>query len=103
MYCKCVPVTFTLVGSGVNWVSINGETGEEVPLADVDAYAAAIDRLLADDRLRERYAEAGRKRVAQLFTCDKSVEEARKAFNTLLGLPDTSTPSDKSAKSTPSE
>ena len=94
MYCKCVPVTFTLVGSGVNWVSINGETGEEVPLADVDAYAAAIDRLLADDQLRESYAEAGRKRVAQLFTCDKSVEEARKAIRSLLDSPAKSAKSD---------
>ena len=83
MYCKCVPVTFTLVGSGVNWVSVNGETGEEVPLADIDAYAAAIDRLLSDDHLRARYAEAGHKRVQEMFTCDKSVEEARKALHEL--------------------
>lgn len=88
MYCKCVPVTFTLVGSGVNWVSIKGETGEEVPLGDVDAYADAIDRLLADDQLRSRYAEAGRKRVTELFTCDKSVEEAREAIRMLLDISD---------------
>ncbi|MBO4849794.1 MAG: glycosyltransferase [Prevotella sp.] len=84
MYCRCVPVTFTLVGSGVNWVSIKGETGEEVPLGDIDAYAEAIDKLLVDDKLRDRYAEAGRKRVAEMFTCDRSVEEARKALDALL-------------------
>ena len=84
MYCRCVPVTFTLVGSGVNWVSVKGKTGEEVPLADIDAYAGAIDKLLADDALRTRYAEAGRRRVAEMFTCDKSVEEARKALTALL-------------------
>ena len=73
----------TALSSPFNWVSVNGETGEEVPLADVDAYAAAIDRLLSDDHLRARYAEAGHKRVQEMFTCDKSVEEARKALHEL--------------------
>lgn len=60
-------VTFTIPGSGVNFVSINGETGIEVENSDVNAYARAL-RLLADNReLREKYGEAARERVTKLF------------------------------------
>ena len=67
MYCKAVPVTFTIKGSGVNWVSLNGVTGEEVPLDDVKAFAEAIDRLLSDDALRTQYANAAHERAERLF------------------------------------
>lgn len=84
MYCKCVPVTFTIEGSGVNWVSVKGETCEEVPLCDEKAYAAAIDRLLTDHALYERYAENGRKRVEGMFTAKIVNQEAAVALKELL-------------------
>ena len=74
MYCRSVPVTFTLKGSGVNWVSIGGTTGEEVPLRDTKAFASAIDKLLTDTDLRVRYAEAARQRTISMFTTAKAVE-----------------------------
>lgn len=74
MYCYNAPVTFTIEGSGVNWVSVAGETGEEVPLGDVKAFAAAIDRLLQDDDLRNRYAKAAHQRIIDHFTEQKAVE-----------------------------
>jgi rhamnosyl/mannosyltransferase len=72
MYCGSVPVTFTIEGSGVNWVSVGDETGIEVPLGDVRAYAAAIDRLLGDRELYYRYASAGKERILNMFTSEKS-------------------------------
>ena len=74
MYCGTPAVTFTIPGSGVNWVSLNGETGIEVPNGDDKAYAKAIDTLLGDDELRMRYAENARKRVKENFTIPKMVE-----------------------------
>lgn len=68
MYCYTPAVTFTIPGSGVNWVSINYETGLEVPNKDVKAYAQAIDTLLSDEELCKQYAEAGHKRVKENFT-----------------------------------
>lgn len=68
MYCRAVPVTFTILGSGVNWVSLNGETGIEVPLEDIHAYASAIDQLLTDDALSSRFAENAHRRIALHFT-----------------------------------
>lgn len=67
MYCYTPAVTFTIPGSGVNWVSINNETGLEVPNKDVKAYAQAIDTLLSDEELCKQYAEAGHKRVKENF------------------------------------
>lgn len=75
MYCGTPAVTFTIPGSGVNWVSLNGETGIEVPNGDDKAYAKAIDTLLGADELRMRYAENARKRVKENFTIPKMVEK----------------------------
>jgi len=83
MYCGCVPVVFHLEGSGVNWVSVNNETGMEVPLGDCRAFAQAIDRLLTDEPLRERYAEAGRQRVASMFTDKMEIKVLNDVYHDL--------------------
>ena len=83
MYCGSVPVTFTIEGSGVNWVSVGGETGIEVPLGDVQAYAAAVDKLLSDNDLYMKYATAGKDRIVRMFTSERAntqAEEALKQF-----------------------
>lgn len=84
MYCGCVPVTFTIEGSGVNWVSVKGETGEEVALGDVKAYAEAIDRLLTDKSLHQQYAEAGHDRIVNMFTSEQSNAQADVIFKEFL-------------------
>lgn len=83
MYCYTPAVTFTIPGSGVNWVSINNETGLEVPNKDVKAYAQAIDKLLADEKLCQQYAEAGHKRVQENFTITKMIDTVEKYYQTL--------------------
>ena len=64
-------ITFTIEGSGVNYVSLNGVTGIEVNNADVAAYAEAIKRLAGDDALREKFAAAAKSRVEEYFTEEK--------------------------------
>jgi rhamnosyl/mannosyltransferase len=83
MYCGCVPVTFTIEGSGVNWVSLKGVTGEEVALGDTRAYAAAVDRLLQDPELYGRYSQAGKERVSGMFTCGHAVEVTESLLGSL--------------------
>ena len=80
MYCGSVPVTFTIEGSGVNWVSVGGETGIEVPLGDVKAYAEAIDRLLTDRDLYMKYATAGKDRVVRMFTSERANAQAEEVL-----------------------
>ena len=83
MYCGTPAVTFTIEGSGVNWVSVNGETGIEVANGDDAAYAKAIDTLLSDEELTTRYAKAGKKRVKENFTIDNMTEIMDKVYRQL--------------------
>ena len=50
MYFGLPAVTYTIPGSGVNYVSLNGETGLEVPNRDTVAFAKAIQELSNPDK-----------------------------------------------------
>ena len=67
MYYGKPAVTFTIPGSGVNYVSINGETCIEVENRNVEAYAIALNTLAGNKELRDRYGKAGKKRVEENF------------------------------------
>lgn len=67
MYYEKPAVTFTIEGSGVNYVCLDKEDGLEVPNRDVGAYADALRQLAQDPGLRERYGKNGRKRVMENF------------------------------------
>ncbi len=68
MYFEKPAVTFTIPGSGVNYVSINGETGIEVENCNVEAYANALTKLADEENLRKQLAVNAKKRVEQNFT-----------------------------------
>lgn len=63
-------VTFTIEGSGVNYVSLDGVTGIEVENRNAIKYAEAIVKLSNDKDLRERYGQAARERVIKNFTTE---------------------------------
>lgn len=86
MYCGTPAVTFTIPGSGVNWVSLNGETGIEVPNCDDVAFAQAIDKLLTDKDLSKKYAENGIKRVKENFTIPVMAATMEKYYKELMVL-----------------
>lgn len=67
MYYGKPVVTFTIPGSGVNYVSLKDVTGIEVPNRDVKAYAEAMKKLAADENLRKQMGTAGKKRVEENF------------------------------------
>lgn len=68
MYFGKPAVTFTIPGSGVNYVNLDGVTGIECPNCDSKAYAEALKRLADDPELREKYGQAARQRVMENFT-----------------------------------
>lgn len=84
MYCRTPAITFTIEGSGVNWVSLNGETGIEVANGDDVAYAKAIDCLLANEDLNLQYSKAGQKRVKEKFTISQMTSEMELCYNELM-------------------
>ena len=73
-------MTFTIAGSGVNWVSIKDETCLEVPNRDISAYAKAIDRLIKDEKLHQRLSENGFQRVNEMFVLSKEIEACKKCY-----------------------
>ncbi len=86
MYCDTPAVTFTINGSGVNWVNIHNHTGLEVPNADSRSFATALDTLIEDKELRERFSRNAKERVATHFlksSIEKVLMESIYKFNDL--------------------
>lgn len=75
MYFSRPAVTFTIPGSGVNYVNLNGETGIECPNGDVKAFADAIRKLQSNESLRMKYGENAKKRVEQNFMFQQFKEQ----------------------------
>ena len=76
-------VTFTIRGSGVNWVSPNGITGLEAPNRDVEALAANITKLCEDDALRSKLGSNAILRCEEYFTPERFENAIREAFAAL--------------------
>jgi len=71
MYFGKPAVTFTIPGSGVNYVSLNGVTGIECPNRDSKAYAEAIVKLAQDRALRDKLGAQAKQRVVDNFIYEK--------------------------------
>ena len=68
MTFKKPAVTFTIPGSGVNYVNLKDVSGLEVPNKDSKAYAEAMIRLADNPDLRQKFGENGAERVRTLFS-----------------------------------
>lgn len=84
LYTETPAVTFTIPGSGVNWVNLNGKTGIEVPNRNIEAYASAIDTLLSNPSLCKEYGQAGKKHVLELFTISKMSDKLNSYYEKLF-------------------
>ena len=85
MYFGKPAVTFTIPGSGVNYVNLDGLTGIECPNCDSKAYAEALKKLADDPELREKYGQAARQRVMENFTEDIFAENLLELIGELHG------------------
>jgi rhamnosyl/mannosyltransferase len=81
MYFGKPAVTFTIPGSGVNYVNLDGVTGIECPNCDSEAYAEALKTLCENDELRIKFGKAARLRVMENFTVEKFENNLRKLIN----------------------
>lgn len=63
-------VTFTIPGSGVNWVSPNNISGLEAKNRDVKEFAFNIMRIVNDHNLYEKLSKGAKNRCLELFTRD---------------------------------
>jgi glycosyltransferase involved in cell wall biosynthesis len=78
-----VPVVTTGVGA-IGEIVKDGDTGLVVPPQDVEALAAAIDRLRSDAALRQRLADAGLAQARQRFSMDRMLDGMESVFAAVL-------------------
>lgn len=77
MYYEKPAVTFTIEGSGVNYVSVNGKTGIEVENRNVEKFARVLEKLAIDSDLRTKLGRAAKKRVVENFLSTQYYENIR--------------------------
>ena len=82
MYYKKPAVTFTIPGSGVNYVSLDKVTGIEVENRNVEKYAEAMRILAQDKELSLKYGKAGKERVENNFLSTQFCNNIKKLFAT---------------------
>ena len=83
MYYGKSVVTFSIKGSGVNFVTLNNKTGIECPNADSQAYAEALAKLANDAEMRHQMGKAGRQRVLDNFTEAQFIKNVRKLLDAI--------------------
>jgi glycosyltransferase involved in cell wall biosynthesis len=77
-------ISSAIPGSGVNYVVRDGETGVMVAPGDPFALSSAIHRLRDDVELRHKFGAAGRRRFAEEFTLDASVNRTLALYQKVL-------------------
>ncbi len=78
------PIVSTELGTGTSWVNQHEQTGLVVPPMDVQALAAAINRLLADPELRQRMGAAGKIRARQELDADVMIDRLASVYRKMV-------------------
>ena len=84
MAAGCPVINTAIPESGVSWVSRHDREGLTVPVADSAALAEAANRLVFEPGLRERLAEAGRKRAREEFDHRVMAERSLDVYRDVL-------------------
>ena len=78
------PLVSTELGTGTSFVNQHKETGLVVPPNNVEALAGAINYLLANPDVREKYGKAARQRVEKYFNKEKMIEDVIRTYQEAL-------------------
>ena len=81
------PVINTDLPGGAPMVSLDGITGLTVPPNDPEALATAIQQIIDDPELRERFGKAAHKRAREEFSMDKMLSSLLTEYKKLIPLP----------------
>lgn len=84
MYFGKPAITFSIPGSGVNYINLNGETGIECPNGDINAYAEAILSFAGNTSLRDVLGNAAKRRIEERFTSSQFDSNIMHLLNTVL-------------------
>jgi rhamnosyl/mannosyltransferase len=79
------PVVSTELGTGTSWVNQHGSTGLVVPPGDPVSLAAALNLLLDDAAMAERFGAAARDRTRQEFSHEVMGERVLRVYEQVTG------------------
>jgi rhamnosyl/mannosyltransferase len=79
------PVVSTELGTGTSWVNQHGSTGLVVPPGDAESLAAAINLLLDDPAMAERFGAAARERARREFSHEVMAERVLRVYERVTG------------------
>lgn len=83
----CAVVTTDV--TGCREAIVDGETGDLVPVRDVDALSKSLLALMRDDERRIRYGMNGQRRAQESFSVETVVERTFNVYRELTGRSDT--------------
>jgi glycosyltransferase involved in cell wall biosynthesis len=86
MACGCPVINTAIAGSGVPWVSRDGESGITIPVGDWQALAQAANRLWSDADLRHRLGQQARERACREFDADLMARRTVEVYHHALNL-----------------
>jgi glycosyltransferase involved in cell wall biosynthesis len=81
-----LPVVTTDV-AGTGELVLDGHTGYVVPQGDVERLAQAMVTLVADQKLRQRMAQAGRERIERAFSFTQRLQRIEELYARIIGVP----------------
>lgn len=79
------PVVSTELGTGTSWVNQHGSTGLVVPPGDPVSLAAALNLLLGDPAMAERFGAAARVRARREFSHEVMGERVLRVYERVTG------------------
>lgn len=77
------PVVASAIG-GLAEIVVDGETGFLVTPSDPDALATALSRLTETESIRNKMGNAGKKRVAEVFSAKRFRNDFQKTYDSLI-------------------
>ena len=77
------PIIATQI-DGITEQLVDGKSGILVPPEDADALKTAIQRLMENDRLRNRLGKNARNRVEKDFSIEKMIDETTNVYQSLV-------------------
>lgn len=85
MSCSRPVVATNIPGSGVQWVNADDVSGLNVPICDGQALANAIQKIVDDPILYEKYSSGAYQRFNSLFTRDRMIDKCLNIYKKVLG------------------
>jgi glycosyltransferase involved in cell wall biosynthesis len=78
------PVISTELGTGTSFVNRDGVTGFVVPPRNAKALAEAINKILSDKELAQKFGKNAENLVIENFSLQKMIEKTKKVYQTIF-------------------